>query len=80
MESLPGRIWEYLYKLIVFLSNLSCENFFLDRTPKVFLTAMYLTSGVAFEKPGLQIDLFLNDSGVAKVRDIQLPTLPAHLF
>ena len=57
MGSFRGRIQECRSELVVFLSNLFYEGFALGQTQKVSLSVMYLTLGVAFGEPGLQICL-----------------------
>ena len=57
MESFQGKTQEYRYELVVFLSSLFYEGFALGQTQRVSLTEMYLTLGVAYGEPGLQIFL-----------------------
>ena len=58
MESLRWRIQGSQYGLIVFPSNSFYVGSFLGQTQKVSLAETYLTSGVAYEELGLQVNLF----------------------
>ena len=53
MESLLKRIQGSQYGRMVFLSNSFYVGSSLGQTQKVSLAEMYLTSGVAYEEPGL---------------------------
>ena len=57
MESLLERIQESQYGFIVFPSNSSYVLSSLGQTQKASLAGMYLTSDVAYEEPGLQVNL-----------------------
>ena len=61
-ESLLKRIQGSQYGLMVFLSNSFYVGSFLGQTQKVSLAETYLTSGVAYEEPGLQVNL--SDEGM----------------
>ena len=55
-ESILKRIQGSQYGLMVFLSNSFYVGSFLGQKQKVSLAKMYLTSGVAYEEPGLQVN------------------------
>ena len=57
MESFRGKTQECWYELVVFPSSLFYEGFALGQIRKVSSTVMYLTLGVAYGEPGLQICL-----------------------
>ena len=57
MESFQGKTQEYQYELVAFLSSLFYVGFALGQTQRVSSTETYLTLGVAYGEPGLQICL-----------------------
>ena len=57
MESFQGKTQEFRYELTAFPSSPFYVGSFLGQTQKVSLAEMYLTLDVAYEEPGLQIDL-----------------------
>ena len=56
MEIILGRIQGTQYGLIVFPSNSFYVGYFLGQIEKVSLAETYLTSSVAYEELGLQVN------------------------
>ena len=57
MESFQGKTQEFRYELTAFPSSPFYVGFALGQTQRVSLNEMYLTLGVAYGEPGLQICL-----------------------